>query len=407
MISYPFYDAYALDTTSLKKRNYQTNIIDNGSNVKKCVMYDDKSTTITVSCKPYPVSLTDIYDQIHNPKVLEKQPNGVWLLNTNLTIQKGSVVVIDPKDTKWLKILTDGKTLAYGVHVYGGLRMDSVKVTSWNLNTNYYAFSNGSRESPDTKIVHIGAPRPYIIIERGATGTTNITNSEVAYLGSELGWGSGKWGLNYRAGNGSIIKNNQIHHFYFGFYSNGVSRITIENNVWHDNNQYGIDPHTGSNNLVIRNNTVFNTNGPAIICSLDCYNILIENNKVYNNTGPGIMFSRNMYNSIARNNYIQNQDRAIVLSESHDNEVHSNNIKNVNRAINLIGNSSANRIYNNMVANSTSALSIRTGAHDNTFYSNMIVNNAVNDSIKKPTILIDNKTADPKANKIFNNTIIS
>ena len=407
MIISSMHYAYSLNSTSLKQQNEisSNNSINNIS--KNCINYDNNSTTITVSCKTYAVNLTDIYDQIHSPKVLEKQPNGIWLLNANLTIKKGSVVEIGPKDTKWLKILTDGKTLAYGIHVYGGLRIDSVKLTSWNPNTNYYAFSSGSRESPDTKIVHIGAPRPYIIVERGATGTTNITNSEIAYLGYEAGWGAGKWGLNYRAGNGSIIKNSQIHDFYFAFYSNGVSRMIIEDNILYDNNQYGIDAHTTSNNMLIRNNIVFNTNGPAIICSLDCYNILMESNKVFNNTGPGIMFSRNMYNSTARNNSIWDQDRAIVVSESHHNDIYNNNIRNVNRAIVLINNSSENKIYHNTMANGTTALQIRTGAHDNAFYSNIIFNTAVNNNNKNKnsTIIIDKQTADPKANKIYNNTI--
>ena len=32
-----------------------------------------------------------------------------------------------------------------------------------------------------------GAPRPSIVVENNATGTTDITNSEIAYLGYEQG----------------------------------------------------------------------------------------------------------------------------------------------------------------------------------------------------------------------------
>ena len=73
--------------------------------------------------------------------------------------------------------------------------------------------------------------------------------------------------------------------------------MIIENNLFYNNGQYGIDPHTGTHDMIIRNNTVYGNNGTAIICSLDCYNILIENNKVYNNTESGITFSTNMTNS--------------------------------------------------------------------------------------------------------------
>ena len=149
-----------------------------------------------MSCKS-PVSLTDIYEQLGELKIrtLQKYPdnnNGVWLLNANVTIQPGSTLNIDSKDTKWLKIVSDGKALAYGIRVYGSLKIDSVKVTSWNPQTNDYVQSNGSRETSG-KITHVGAPRPYIRVEEPSDGTviggtTNITNSEIAYLGYEGGW---------------------------------------------------------------------------------------------------------------------------------------------------------------------------------------------------------------------------
>ena len=80
--------------------------------------------------------------------------------------------------------------------MHGSLKIDSVKITSWDPTTNNYAISNGSREAvpPGTKgatpngyIIHYGAPRGFIKVEHDATGTTDITNSEIAYLGYESG----------------------------------------------------------------------------------------------------------------------------------------------------------------------------------------------------------------------------
>lgn len=49
-------------------------------------------------------------------------------------------------------------------------------------------------------------------------GTTDITNSELAYLGYEGGVNGGPVvGITYFGGPGSIIKNNDIHDLYFGF----------------------------------------------------------------------------------------------------------------------------------------------------------------------------------------------
>jgi parallel beta-helix repeat protein len=344
-----------------------------------CITYDATTLTITVSCKS-PVSLTDIYEQLGGAenKALYKDPDnndGVWLLNANVTIQSGSTLNIDSKDTKWLKIVADGKTLAYGIHVYGSMGIDSVKVTSWNPQTNDVVESHGSRETSG-KIVHVGAPRPYIRVERLGTGTTNITNSEIAYLGYEGGWGTGTSGIHYQsAGDGSVIRNNDIHHLYFGFYSVGVGGMVIENNKVHNMGHYGIDPHTGTHDMVIRNNTVYDNNGTAIICSLDCYNILIEKNVVYNNTGAGIAFSRNMTNSIVRDNYLYDQGRAIHVSESHNNEIYNNTVSNAKSAITLISGSSANKIHDNNILNSTTPLRIDPGLdQSNTIYTNRIEN---------------------------------
>jgi poly(beta-D-mannuronate) C5 epimerase len=372
-----------------------------------CITYDATTLTITLSCSS-PVSLTDIYEQLGaGNSALYKDPNndGVWLLNANVTILAGSTLNIDSKDTKWLKIISDGKTLAYGIHVYGSLKIDSVKVTSWNPETNDYVESHGSRETSG-KIVHVGAPRPYIRVERRGMGTTNITNSEIAYLGYEGGWGTGTSGIHYHlAGHGSVIRNNDIHHLYFGFYSVGVGGMVIENNKVHDMGHYGIDPHTGTHDMVIRNNTVYGNNGTAIICSQDCYNILIEKNIVYNNTGSGIAFSRNMTQSIARDNHLHDQSRAILVSQSHNNEIYNNSISNSNPGITLLNASSANKIYRNSIINSTNATSIKTGAHGNILYLNTIV---LNNTITARAIVFDNdsKSLDNtfRDNRIINTT---
>jgi mannuronan 5-epimerase len=376
----------------------------------KCVRYDDTKLMITVSCKT--ATLTDLYNQLKNPTILNKQPNGVWLLNANITINPGATLNIDPTDTTWLKIVSDEKTLAYVIHVKGSLKIDSISFTSWNPSTNNFAMSYGSRESsgPSTKIcgaecpieikdqlTHKGAPRPYIMVEPRATGTTNITNSYVGYLGYEAGWGKKAEGLHYNAGDGSVIRNNNIDHLYFGFYSVGVGNMIIENNLFHDSGHYGIDPHTGTHDMIIRNNTVYNNNGTAIICSLNCYNIVYENNKVYNNNGAGISFSRNTTNSIARDNLIYNHEVPLEVSKSDNNLVYNNTILNVKStpAISLKAGTSEVKVYGNKIANAESGI----------FLSNATNNEISNNLITKTTdagIILDHLSVD---NKIHNNLV--
>ncbi len=151
--------------------------------------------------------------------------------------------------------LEDGEN-ANGLVVFGSLKIDAVNITSWNRSTNEYAKNPGNRDLSENR-VEKGSPRPFISVESDAVGTTDITNSELAFLGYEGGVNGGPVvGITYSGGPGSIIKNNDIHDLYFGFYSNGVGNITIVNNAIHNNGHYGLDPHTGTHDMLIRNNTV-------------------------------------------------------------------------------------------------------------------------------------------------------
>jgi mannuronan 5-epimerase len=365
-----------------------------------CIKYDSKERLITVTCRS--ARLTDIANILKDENILKKeQPSSVttsapivessnnrggeeeansstvWLLNAGLLIDKGATFYINSTDTKWLKIIADGKT-AYPIQVSGSLKVDSVKITSWNPKTNDYALTPDSERhgTKGTKI-HVGTPRPYIRVEEEATGTTDITNSEIAYLGYEgglAGAGVGRTGLRYDGGDGSIIRDNNIHHLWLAFYSKGVGGLVIENNHVHHNGYYGLDPHTGTHDMIIRNNTVHDNGSIGIICSLNCYNISIENNKVYNNARTGIMFSRNMHDSIAKNNIVSNEGRCIFISQSHNNEIYNNRVSACDIGINLSAKSSKNTIYNNTIANSTEDIVVEEAGTGNKLFSNKVTN---------------------------------
>jgi poly(beta-D-mannuronate) C5 epimerase len=349
------------------------------SSTISCITYDPGEKTITITCKS--ANLTDIDNQLKDPNILHKETGVhndgyVWLLNAGIEVAPNAILYINSTDTSWLKVLAaeDGQT-AHLIHILGSLKIDSVKITSWNPNTNDYATTEDSHR--DGKDVTVGTPRPYIIVEEEATGTTDITNSEISYLGYEAGYGEGRTGLRYLGGDGSIIKGNNIHHLWFAFYSRGVGGMVIENNYIHHNGHYGLDPHTGTHDMIIRNNIVHDNGSIGIICSLDCYNITIENNIVYNNTKMGIMFSRNMYDSVARYNIVSNEDKGIVISESHNNEIYNNTVSDSGTGIDIDTESSKNIIHDNFIMNmpALSAVSVEEGAAEqNTLYSNTLIN---------------------------------
>ncbi len=341
-----------------------------------CITFDDSERMITITCKT--TNLTYIDNQLKAPDILHRDEavDKGWVLNAGITIAEGAALYINSSDTSWLKIIGDGET-AYPILVSGSMKIDSVKISSWDPNTNNYTSSlDSDRDGQD---VQIGTPRPYIVVD-SATGTTDIINSEIAYLGYESGYGGGRTGLRYEGGDGSIIRGSNIHDLYFGFYSKGVGDMTLENNHIHNNIHYGLDPHTVTHDMTIKNNTVHDNGSIGIICSLDCYNITIENNTVYNNTKMGIMFSRNMTDSIARNNDVSNEDRGIVMSESSNNEVYNNTITNSGSGIDVDEDSFDNNIHDNTIADiAEEALGIEEGAEEqNTIHSNILVNNTNN-----------------------------
>jgi parallel beta-helix repeat protein len=341
----------------------------------ECVTFDSEERMITINCRT--INLTQIDSQIKNPDVIRKDTNvnKGWVLNAGITIAENAILYINSSDTSWLKILADEET-AYPIYVSGSLKIDSIRISSWNPNINNYTSSLDSHRNGED--VQLGTPRPYIVVNDDATGTTDITNSELTSLGYESGYGGGRTGLRYEGGDDSLIKGNNIHDLYFGFYSKGVDGLRIVDNFVHNNIHYGLDPHTGTHDMSIKNNTVHDNGSIGIICSLDCYSITIENNTVYNNTKMGIMLSRNMTDSIVRYNTVSNEDRGIVISESSNNEVYNNTITDSGSGIDLDMDSFENIIYNNTIVNMEEpedALSIDDGAEDqNTLYSNVLIN---------------------------------
>jgi poly(beta-D-mannuronate) C5 epimerase len=347
-----------------------------------CISYNPEDNVITIACQT--ANLSDIHAFVGDQNVLlkedddvdvisgniEGESDNVWQLNAGITVAQNATLYINSTDTSWLKILADGE-ITHPILVSGSLKIDSAKVTSWNPNTNNYTTSQDSdRNGQD---LSVGTPRPYIIVEEDATGITDITNSEIAYLGYESGSGGGRTGLRYEGGDGSILRGNNIHDIYFAFYSIGVGEMIIENNRIHHNIYYGLDPHSGTHDMIIRNNTVHDNGSIGIICSLDCYSIVIEDNKVYNNTKMGIMFSRNMYDSIARNNFVSNEDIGIVISESHNNEIYDNTVSGSDRGIEIDEDSFENTIHNNTIINMARP-SDAIAVQDNGVYNNTIIN---------------------------------
>jgi mannuronan 5-epimerase len=338
-----------------------------------CITYNSSSKTITVSCTTA-TRLTDVNNLLKNPGILKKESTGVWLLAANLVVAKGANFVIDSVDTTWLKIRSDG-SVAYGLVNYGNLNIKSVKVTSWNTDSNNYASPGSSGTTP----------RGYIVAKSGGTGTMNIYDSHLAYLGYSK---SSAHGLDYYGSPGSVIRDSEIDHNYRAFYSSAVDKIRFDRNVVHDNIEYGIDPHSGTHDMYITYNKVYNNNH-GIICSVTCYNMHIENNELYNNQRDGIFLDAGSHHSTIKNNVIYNEEVGIQLPSLSYSEVYGNRIYNSKYGIELetqIGSSFDkdnrcgdigcvsinNNVHHNNIKASSIGIILKDGASTNTIASNTI-----------------------------------
>jgi parallel beta-helix repeat protein len=161
----------------------------------QCVEYDYHTNIITVSCN---TNLSEINQVINDRSVLEKDPLGVWILKAIIKVNPLAQLTINQTDTSWLKITNKNNTEPNFITVSGALKIDGIKITSWDPSS-----KNVIRQNVNGSI-----PRPYIWIDR-AYGNTNISNSEVAFLGyaSKVGGTNGF----YDGGNGSSILNNTFH----------------------------------------------------------------------------------------------------------------------------------------------------------------------------------------------------
>ncbi len=372
-----------------------------------CISYNKSEKLISITCKY--ADFADVSRQITDPSILKPDTTittntntsensnneKVWLLNAGLKVEENALLGINSKDVTWLKMIPS-KNSPNAIEVDGTLKVDSVKITSWNPKTNdYVRFPENAKED---QTLYTIIPRPYIKIEEEATGPTEITNSELAYLGYSC---SGCGGVTFNGGENSILKNNDIHHIYKGFYSKGMGYMLIEGNHVYGNEKYGIDPHSGTHDMIIRNNTVYNNYNAGLICSADCYNILIEGNKVLNNGHGdykrGIAISKNTYNSTIRENTVYNHDVCVHIGrDSHDNRVYDNKLTNCRDGIAVTINSFNNEIYNNKIENVSNGLVAILNSNDNKFYSNTI------SGIQNEEIVIEE---DSKGN-IFDNNIV-
>ena len=138
--------------------------------------------------------------------------------------------------------------------------IDSIKVSAWE---------NGALDD------NISDGRSYLEALEG--GRMDIANSELAYLGyingepSGIAWRERRNASDPTTGATGTLIHNDIHHNYFGMFSNAAYGVQILQNKVHDNLGYGIDPHTGTQKFEVGDNEVYHNQLHGIIFSRDLH----------------------------------------------------------------------------------------------------------------------------------------
>jgi poly(beta-D-mannuronate) C5 epimerase len=352
-----------------------------------CVDYGPGENTITITCN---ASFLDVVGTVNDQSVLESVGDQEYLLKANLQVNDGTNLSMQSDDIKWLKI-----TGANGIIVNGKIQINGVKITSWDASANDVVQQN----------INGSIGRAYI--QFAASEGAEILNSEFAYLGYIE---PGQRGFDLFGDGPSHdmeIRGSKFHHMWMAFYSKEAYNIVVDENEYHHNIKYALDPHTGTHDMNITNNWLHH-NLIGAICSDDCYNILVEGNVVHHNTNAGIFFSRNMSDSIARNNHVYNASTGILVSESPDNEIYNNTIHGatsegvllLNPEVPDDGFTEGNIVYNNAISDSDDGIRA-TRSHNN------ILENITFSDIESSEYLLSGNSSVVIRGQDFDNALIT
>src|SRR5581483_2754595 len=253
----------------------------------------------------------------------------IWVLNANLQITGGSVLVLhgapaaEPGDVDELRIQSNNDATGF-VSItadYGMIDIDSGHIQSWD------AAANG----PDTNYSN---GRAFIRVRSkyDTDGTTplesrmNINNSEIDHLGYNAAESYGLvWKVNVptvadyaKVNVWGDINSSRIHENYYGVYTFGHQDGFFFNNEVDHNVGYGLDMHDDTNN-------VHDNGNHGIIFSKRCDHAVIHNNEVYDNTGNGIMVHRSSDDALIDDNRsTNNTDAGVAIFGSSRTEVSNN-----------------------------------------------------------------------------------
>ncbi len=286
------------------------------------------------------------YSDSNSEEILTKEGE-ICYLHKSLYIFEKATFRFEGKDCPELRMYAG----TY-IRIAGTAYFHDIKVTSADKNTKLPIQISRATHKQSRPHIYTDYPADYIHIE----------NSEFSYLGSYNPNGGSTWGVSFWHLKSGYVNNSIFHHNYFGIYTWDAKDVVIENSLFHNNIEYGMDFHDYSDNFIVRNNKVFSNGNHGIIFSKWCNNNKIFGNQVYDHIQPvfvkgktynygihGIMLHKESNNNIISGNILENNDRAIVIFESHNNLIEDNVVVSDRRDGLYLDRSTNNLIKNNVI----------------------------------------------------------
>lgn len=285
----------------------------------------------------------------------------IWLLGANVLLTTGSTLRLHGSrvggDVDELRLKSDNGASASFVALtadHGTFDIRATRVTSWDATVNG---PDVQHENGRAFIRARSRMRSMMLIP--LQSRMDIVDSEIAHLGYNANESYGlSWKVvapepfvfEYVRVYGNVLRSN-IHDNYFGLYAFGGRAMEWRGNRVHHNVQYGLAPHTRSDDLRIEDNDVHENGNHGITVRQHCARVVIRNNRVWANGESGITLHRGSNGGlIAENQVFHNSETGIIVYASSGVTVRSNVVRdNAHIGVQLAMGASNNRIQGNEI----------------------------------------------------------
>lgn len=273
--------------------------------------------------------LLDVVEKVDDPSWAGYDGRGRVTLSTALVVSPGASLTITAPVSELVLEVRRGVLLG----VDGGrLALDGVAVRP-------------STTSDDLQQLSVDERRPFVVATNAATLT--ITRSHLSYLGRD--WNS-SYGVSWSDRSTGSMTHSEVDHSFIGTYTDHARDVAIEQNWFHDNTLYGVDPHSYSTGISVRNNVSERNGRHGIIFSDFVTGGVVAGNITRDNRLNGIMMDASSTgNRIVGNTASGNRGDGIVLASSPDNVVEQNTITGNRVGLHVRGGGENIRVRSNTI----------------------------------------------------------